>query len=567
MRFDVGMRIGLGVTAILVAPTLNRAEDTSTAFLTIDRMTGVRITAGSLPPESSRTQTQGLVSRELGRFHSIIRSHSSLLARHNELAECIAGPFSTPHSTPGISLDRCLVAYDFDNDKDVDLQDAAALFRNPVLVDPWLTDGGGTTLLALSDTPIPAGFFDHGGMACEPFGGVIAFSGEPIDTIAFSDADTLIFRTHDPIKPDDPIGAQRSVDIELVALQLSSTAPIVVVCDGQPTEWTVHVTLRDTEVGILTALKTSINGGTAFVSLPLVQKRTFIKLNEPSTQRVHDAPTEVMVADIPWAHTVDPNFPGLPQRFILGQPASGNTSGGNDGCFAPFPHSTATIQSAATLRGETGHNHLVCPPDCDDDDWHDGVDNCRCIANFDQRDSDNDGFGDACDNCPFKPGRGEDSDGDGFGSICDNCPSIPNASQFDCDEDGVGDKCDANGCRFSPFNGTVNVCLACPQFCVDAPTEIGVAVVGQQIAIGLETVQKFDMDTNGDFSGLGEKCCLCATDGSTTCTDASVVGSYSGNPGSKMLTFSRNATFQSCGNCPPIGTIQYCETYDLIEVP
>jgi hypothetical protein len=96
----------------------------------------------------------------------------------------------------------------------------------------------------------------------------------------------------------------------------------------------------------------------------------------------------------------------------------------------------------------------------------DGVDNCPGVCNPDQRDTDNDGVGDACD--PL-----EDWDGDGQLNIIDNCPLVaaaciggandrlpcvipadcpggfcaanaPNAIgiQPDLDRDGIGDACD-----------------------------------------------------------------------------------------------------------------------------
>ena len=81
-----------------------------------------------------------------------------------------------------------------------------------------------------------------------------------------------------------------------------------------------------------------------------------------------------------------------------------------------------------------------CPPSlCPDDP-------ARC-ANPDQRDSDLDGYGDACDPCPFSVDpfvRGElpaDSDHDGVGDACDNCPTIWNPDQRDSDGNGVGDAC------------------------------------------------------------------------------------------------------------------------------
>ena len=98
-----------------------------------------------------------------------------------------------------------------------------------------------------------------------------------------------------------------------------------------------------------------------------------------------------------------------------------------------------------------------------------GTDNCPLTPNADQKDADEDGIGDACDNCAAVPnpdqsdldvdGKGDacdvaDSDGDGFcspgevtsaDSPCageDNCPDVANPDQTDTDGDGKGDACD-----------------------------------------------------------------------------------------------------------------------------
>jgi len=107
-------------------------------------------------------------------------------------------------------------------------------------------------------------------------------------------------------------------------------------------------------------------------------------------------------------------------------------------------------------------------PDTDQDGWGDACDNCPTVPNADQTDSDGDGVGDACDNCPSVANAGqEDLDGDGVGDACDpdldndgvdngqdNCPTVANADQTDSDADGVGDACDA--CSGTPAGLPVN---------------------------------------------------------------------------------------------------------------
>ncbi|XP_011781212.1 PREDICTED: cartilage oligomeric matrix protein isoform X1 [Colobus angolensis palliatus] len=104
---------------------------------------------------------------------------------------------------------------------------------------------------------------------------------------------------------------------------------------------------------------------------------------------------------------------------------------------------------------------LVRNPDqrnTDEDKWGDACDNCRTQKNDDQKDTDQDGRGDACDddidgdrirnqadNCPRVPNSDQkDSDGDGIGDACDNCPQKNNPDQGDVDHDFVGDACDSD---------------------------------------------------------------------------------------------------------------------------
>ena len=70
-------------------------------------------------------------------------------------------------------------------------------------------------------------------------------------------------------------------------------------------------------------------------------------------------------------------------------------------------------------------------------------DNCNGIVDDAGVDSDGDGIGDACDNCPENRNVTQvDGDRDGVGDACDNCPADFNSAQADADGDLVGDVCD-----------------------------------------------------------------------------------------------------------------------------
>jgi hypothetical protein len=78
---------------------------------------------------------------------------------------------------------------------------------------------------------------------------------------------------------------------------------------------------------------------------------------------------------------------------------------------------------------------IVVVHDGDSDGIIDTEDNCR-FTNPDQKDSDGDGLGDACD-----PDQ-VDGDNDSVPESTDNCFAIPNPDQKDSDGDGLGDACD-----------------------------------------------------------------------------------------------------------------------------
>ena len=92
--------------------------------------------------------------------------------------------------------------------------------------------------------------------------------------------------------------------------------------------------------------------------------------------------------------------------------------------------------------GESKPNPTFKEPDVDNDGVSDIKDNCVQIANTDQKDIDDNGRGDAC----------EDFDGDNIVNSKDNCPDQPNYNQSDIDADGIGDTCDKEESRLTEKN-------------------------------------------------------------------------------------------------------------------
>lgn len=96
----------------------------------------------------------------------------------------------------------------------------------------------------------------------------------------------------------------------------------------------------------------------------------------------------------------------------------------------------------------------ITATDKDGDGVPDATDNCpdvfnpiRLVDGAKQADADGDKIGDACDPCPLADGTTctkpdpNDLDGDGVPNGTDNCPREPNADQKDTDGNGIGDAC------------------------------------------------------------------------------------------------------------------------------
>jgi hypothetical protein len=95
---------------------------------------------------------------------------------------------------------------------------------------------------------------------------------------------------------------------------------------------------------------------------------------------------------------------------------------------------TRTVTANQTIWGSMGLTQVTTPVDTDGDGVTDINDNCPLDANTNQRDTDADGEGNACDG---------DDDNDQVPDEDDNCPLIANTTQLDADRDGVGDACDS----------------------------------------------------------------------------------------------------------------------------
>ncbi|MBU0480363.1 MAG: thrombospondin type 3 repeat-containing protein [Proteobacteria bacterium] len=152
------------------------------------------------------------------------------------------------------------------------------------------------------------------------------------------------------------------------------------------------------------------------------------------------------------------------------------------------------------------------PTDTDGDGVGDACDNCPAVSNITQLDTDGDGFGDACDNCVNVINADQanaDGPGDSFGDACDNCPTTVNPAQNDSDGDTIGDLCDncpgdANLDQLdTDGDGTGDVCTPCAGdvdgdgICDGVDNCLNIANAGQ---------------ADADADGAGDACDTCPND-------------------------------------------------------
>ncbi|UCE58393.1 MAG: hypothetical protein JSU63_13235 [Phycisphaerales bacterium] len=345
--------------------------------------------------------------------------------------------------------------------------------------DLWTTpEGSETDYSGFIEMPIPADFFGSGS---DPFTGTITLKGAPLNTDpagALSPADTIV-RRHEDICPPE-VGESVTVDVEIVALSLTSVDPITVTYgDGQTSEqWDVSVCLSSQRqsVGSISIHLESDDGGTFDSSIPVLPKFSFTRSSDGETRTVDcgdaDQPCDALLLegeDNGWVliggpGEFDPDDHGI-VRVTPDIPVDIDCDSFFDiftaapsSCFQPGMapsdkpglafECTFNKEAESRLAGGAGGQHesfMNSEDDRDNDGWPNDCDNCPDTASPDQTDTDEDGVGDICDNCPDDPNEDQaDADDDDIGDVCDNCPDDSNPDQADGDDDGAGDVCDSD---------------------------------------------------------------------------------------------------------------------------
>ncbi len=220
--------------------------------------------------------------------------------------------------------------------------------------------------------------------------------------------------------------------------------------------------------------------------------------------------------------TIDADLTLTPTGSIVRQPAGPEAeSSAEDGearegeeTDGDVLRSEASTSTSSTTSASVTTQTAVAPttvPDRDDDGALDVDDNCPDAANPDQRNSDGDALGDACD---------PDDDDDGVPDDSDNCRLEANGDQADVDGDDLGDACDDFPDRDD--DGIIDTDDPCvelpgdndsdgdgtPDKCDDSPR--GMVVVSasakiDRVTILNEAYSSGEADMFGDLTVAGEK--------------------------------------------------------------
>ncbi len=281
-----------------------------------------------------------------------------------------------------------------------------------VLIDAWTSSEDQITChnfgFDLTSPPIPPNFFEPGS---QDFFGDVCLIGQPLGSTPFGSygsADTLILRSDDPFdRCELPVpGDERTVSIEIVALNLQSIAPINVQVLGQPTQWDVFVDLSQVPAppGQMTATKEHCNGGTYNSILPVQPRFTFTKIAGPGvppgtvveldTGLDGQPPIQLFSFDgNSWTNDIDPYL---------------NLAGAGEGCSGFHPG----VEDPNAAPACDCNLNLV-RDDCDIESNFSSDCNANGIPDECDPDADGDGIPDDCDSCPDTPGM-----------LCPSCTTL-----------------------------------------------------------------------------------------------------------------------------------------------
>ncbi len=181
------------------------------------------------------------------------------------------------------------------------------------------------------------------------------------------------------------------------------------------------------------------------------------------------------------------------------------------------------------------------------------------------QDSDGDGIGDDCDNCPDTSNVDQaDYDNEGIGDACDNCPFHSNPVQIDSNIDGIGDSCTFDQPTPSgndvPITLGADIVMTFEYVSTGGTTNLTETTTGPALN-GLDVIpvslpKYYNITTTTTFDGLIEIC--------VTYNDVGIDSEkeiflsllhYGGGEWSNMTTSLDTATNIICGTTPSLSTL------------